>query len=110
MPYESGNEVVFDPPRGMVHEKQLDHPSNYTKKKTWYDKSQYANILRGLISSQLTQYKREKNRIKKTRISQNVGYLIQVTASLIRDEKDIEQRILDLEKLAGLAQKGKITK
>jgi len=102
MPYESGNEVVFEPLPSIVHEAKLDHPSNYTKNKTWYDKSQYANILRGLISAQLTQYKREKNRIKKTRISQNIGYLIQVVASLIRDEKDIEQRIEDLEKLVGI--------
>jgi len=89
---------------------KLEPPSVYTRNKTWYDRSQYANILRGLISSQQTQYKREKNRIKKTRISQNIGYLLQVMSSMIKDEKDIEERIEELERLAGIAQKGKIRK
>jgi len=66
--------------------------------------------LRGLISSQLTQFKREKNRIKKTRISQNVGYLIQVMASLINQEKNVEERLEQLEQIAGIAKKGVITK
>ncbi len=85
-------------------------PSVYSKNKNWYDRSQYGNILRGLICSQLTQYKREQNRIKKTRISQNVGYLLQVMNSMIKDEKQIEERIVRLEELAGLAKKGIITK
>ena len=89
---------------------ELNPPSVYSKNKTWHDRSQYANILRGLISSQLTQYKRESNRIKKTRISQNVGYLLQVMNSMIKDEKQIEERIVKLEELAGLAKKGVITK
>ena len=92
------------------YKEQLDHPSNYTKKKQWFDRSQYANILRGLISSQLTQYKRESNRIKKTRISQNVGYLLQVMNSMIKDEKQIEERIVHLEELAGIAKRNVITK
>jgi len=89
---------------------KLDPPSVYSKNKTWYDRSQYANILRGLISSQLTQYKREQNRIKKTRISQNVGYLLQVMNSMIKDEKQIEERLVRLEELAGIAKKGVITR
>jgi len=89
---------------------ELNPPSVYSKNKTWYDRSQYANILRGLISSQLTQYKRESNRIKKTRISQNVGYLLQVMNSMIKDEKQIDERIVRLEELAGIAKKGIITK
>jgi len=89
---------------------QLNPPSVYSKNKTWYDRSQYGNILRGLISSQLTQFKREKNRIKKTRISQNVGYLIQVMASLINQEKNVEERLEQLEQMAGIAKKGVITK
>jgi len=85
-------------------------PSVYSKNKNWYDRSQYANILRGLISSQLTQYKREQNRIKKTRISQNVGYLLQVMNSMIKDEKQIEERLVRLEELAGFTKKGVITR
>ena len=94
MPYESGNEMVFDP-TPMVSNPHP--PSDYIGKKIWYDRSQYANMLRGLIASQLTQYKREKNRIKKTRIAQSVGFLIQVLASLINSEKNLDQRITDLE-------------
>jgi len=89
---------------------ELNPPSVYSRNKNWYDRSQYANILRGLISSQLTQYKRESNRIKKTRISQNVGYLLQVMNSMIKDEKQIEERIVKLEEIAGIAKKGVITK
>jgi len=89
---------------------KLDPPSVYSKNKNWYDRSQYANILRGLISSQLTQYKRESNRIKKTRISQNVGYLLQVMNSMIKDEKQIEERIVHLEELAGITKRNVITK
>jgi len=89
---------------------QLNPPSVYSKNKTWHDRRQYGNILRGLICSQLTQFKREKNRIKKTRISQNIGYLIQVMTSLINQEKNIEERLEQLEQLAGIAKKSVITK
>ena len=110
MLYESGNELVLDPPPRTFYEQELESPSNYTKNKKWFDRSQYANILRGLISSQLTQYKRELNRIKKTKISQNIGYLVQVLNSMIKDEKQIEERIEKLEQIAGIANKGVITK
>ena len=89
---------------------QLNPPSVYSKNKTWYDRNQYGNILRGLICSQLTQFKREKNRIKKTKISQNIGYLVQVLNSMIKDEKQIDERLIKLEELAGIAKKGVITK
>jgi len=89
---------------------QLNPPSLYSKNKTWYDRSQYANILKDVIGLQLTQYKLEKNRMKKTRISQNVGYLLQVMNSMIRDEKQIEERLVRLEELAGIAKRSVITK
>ena len=88
---------------------ELDPPSVYSRNKSWYDRSQYANILRGLIASQITQYKREKNRIKKTRIAQNIGYLVQVVSSLINPEKAIEEQITKLEEIAGITKKGVIT-
>jgi len=59
--------------------------------------------------TQLTQYKLEKNRLKKTKISQNIGYLLQVMNSMIRDEKQIEERLVRLEELAGIAKKGVLT-
>ena len=86
----------------------MDSPSNYSKDKRWFDRLQYANILRDLISNQLTCYKREKQRIKKTRISQNIAYLIQVMNTMIKDEKDIDARLETLEELAGIAKKGVI--
>jgi len=89
---------------------ELNPPSVYSKNKNWYDRSQYANILKDVIGLQLTQYKLEKNRMKKTRISQNIGYLLQVMNSMIRDEKQIEERIVRLEELAGIAKKGVITR
>ena len=107
MPYDEDKLI---PPTHIFYEQELESPSNYTKNKKWFDRSQYANILRGLISSQLTQYKRESNRIKKTRISQNIGYLVQVQNSMIKDEKQIEERIERLEVLAGIAKKGVISK
>ena len=58
---------------------------------------QYGKLLRALIGSQLTQFKLEKNRIKKTKISQNIGYLIQVLGSLIKEEKQVDERIAKIE-------------
>jgi len=78
---------------------ELNPPSVYSRNKNWYDRGQYANILRGLIAAQVTQFKREKNRIKKTRISQNIGYLVQVLSSLINSEKNIEERIQRIEEV-----------
>jgi len=89
---------------------ELDPPSVYSKNKTWYDRSQYANILRDIIASQITQYKREKNRIKKTKVSQNIGYLLQVMSSFINSEKAVEERIAKLEEYASMAKKGVIPK
>jgi len=99
MPYDEDKLVL----------EELDAPSNYSKSKNWDDRSQYASILRDLIGSQTTQYKLEKNRIKKTRISQNIAYLLQVMNSMIKDEKGIDERLDRLELLAGIARKGKIT-
>jgi len=99
--YESGNELVLE---------EAEAPSNYTKKQKWHNRTQYGNILRGLLSSQLTCYKRESNRIKKTRISQNIVSIVSAMASLIRDESGVEDRLAALEQLAGVVKKGKISR
>jgi len=92
-----------------VHE--LGPPSLYfTNKTSWNEREQYGKMMRELIGTQLTQCKLEKNRIKKTKITQNIGYLVQVLGSLINSDKTIEERIKKLEELAGLAKKGVITK
>jgi len=94
MPYESGNELV----------------SVSEEKKNVFDRSQYAEILNELILSQQKQYKNAKDNMKKNKISHNLGYLIQVMSSLINSEKNLDQRIEQLEKLAGITKKGVITK
>jgi len=57
-------------------------PSDYMKNKTWDNTLQYANIMRDLITSQVTQYKLEKNRSKKRKISTNIAYLTQTLFSM----------------------------
>lgn len=76
--------------------------------KAWNERDSYGHILKSLIGKQLANYENESDPIKKTRISQNIGYLCQVQASLITSEAKIEARIEDLEKLAGIAKKGTI--
>jgi len=72
---------------------------------SWHDRPQYGNILKKMIKKQAENYKNEHDRITKTKISQNVAYLIQTQSSLIRDEKQIEERITRLEENAGLIKK-----
>ncbi len=72
---------------------------------SWHDRPQYGNILKNIIKKQAENYKNEHDRITKTKISQNVAYLIQTQSSLIRDEKQIEERITRLEENAGLIKK-----
>ena len=55
---------------------------------------------------QLSNFEKEKDPLKKTKIAQNIGYLCQVQASLITSEDKIEERIVALEKVAGIAKKG----
>lgn len=71
--------------------------------RVWHERGQYGNIVKHLISSQLNQYQREKDRIKKTKIAQNIGYLIQVQSGLINSEKNIEERIMRLEEITSVA-------
>jgi len=74
--------------------------------KSWNERGTYGNILKDLISKQLSNFQKEKDPLKKTRIAQNIGYLCQVQASLITSEDKIEERIVALEKVAGIAKKG----
>jgi len=59
--------------------------------------------LKDLINKQLTKYGKERNHIKATKVSQNIGYLIQVQSSLIKDHEMslLEQRVEELEKKVG---------
>jgi len=78
--------------------------------KSWNERGTYGNILKDLISMQLSSFEKEKDPLKKTKIAQNIGYLCQVQASLITSEHKLEERIDTLEKFAGIAKKGIITK
>jgi len=82
--YESGNELVLE------------------EKEDWDSRKQYAEILRELIVSQQTLYKKAKDNMKKNKISHSIAYLIQVQNSLINSEKNLDERISKLEELAKL--------
>ena len=69
---------------------------------SWTARSTYGNILKSLIKTQKESYDKEKDRLKKTKLAANIAYLIQILASLIRDEKNIESRIKRLEELQGI--------
>jgi len=64
---------------------------------SWDDRAQYGNILKSVIKKQKESYDKEHDRITKTKIAQNLAYLIQTQSSVIRDEKNIEKRIKALE-------------
>ena len=72
------------------------------EKKQWHDRGQYAEILKELILSQQTLYKKARDNVKKNKISHNLGYLIQVMSSLINSEKNLDERISKLEEMASL--------
>ena len=74
----------------------------------WHERGTYGNIIKGLIQKQISKYEKERDRIKATKIAQNIGYLIQVQSGLITSHRNIEERIEVLENLA-LSQKGFLT-
>ncbi len=78
--------------------------------RAWHERGTYGNILKGIIQKQISKYEKERDRIKATKIAQNIGYLIQVQSGLINSEKNLEERIVQLETFAGIAKKGIITK
>ncbi len=74
----------------------------------WHERGTYGNIIKGLIQKQISKYEKERDRIKATKIAQNIGYLIQVQSGLITSHRNIEERIEVLENLA-LSKKGFLT-
>lgn len=78
--------------------------------RSWHERGTYGNILKNLIAKQLSHYGFERRRMIKTKIAQNIGYLIQVQSGLISSENDIEKRVVELEKIAGITKKGVITR
>jgi len=78
--------------------------------RAWHERGTYGNILKGIIQKQISKYEKERDRIKATKIAQNIGYLIQVQSGLINSDKNLEERIVQLETFAGIAKKGIITK
>jgi len=78
--------------------------------RAWHERGTYGNILKGIIQKQISKYEKERDRIKATKIAHNIGYLIQVQSGLINSEKNLEERIVQLETFAGIAKKGIITK
>ena len=66
--------------------------------RTWNERGQYGNIIKHIISSQVSSYEQEKDKIKRTRIAQSIGYLTQIQNSLINKDQEFEKRIDALEK------------
>ena len=71
--------------------------------RVWHERGTYGNIIKGLIQKQLVKYEKERDRQKATKIAQNIGYLVQVQSGLIKSEKELEERIQALERLAGIS-------
>ena len=69
---------------------------------SWTSRSIIGNILKSLVKTQKESYDKEKDRLKKAKLASNIGYLISVLAGLIRDEKNIEKRIEELERRQGI--------
>jgi len=69
---------------------------------SWYDRSQYGNIIKNIIKSQYKIFQKTRDTKLKLNLSKNLAYLIQAENSLINDRyKDINQ---DLEYKAELDQ------
>ena len=64
---------------------------------SWDDRSQYGIILRSLVKDLHGKYKQTKDIKLKLKISHSISYFIQTQASLIRDERNVEQRLKRLE-------------
>jgi hypothetical protein len=72
--------------------------------RSWNERGTYGNIIKNLIKKQIAKYETERDRIKATKISQNIGYLVQVQSGLIKDAESslLEKRIEELEKRVGI--------
>jgi len=68
--------------------------------RSWNERAQYGNMIKHILLKQLCLFDKEKDGIKKIRISQNIGYLIQVQSGLIKDHETskLETRLEELEK------------
>jgi len=69
---------------------------------SWDDRSQYGIILRSLVKDLHGKYKQTKDIKLKLKISHSISYFIQTQASLIRDQRNVEQRLKKLEEAAKL--------
>jgi len=69
---------------------------------SWDDRSQYGIILRSLLKDLHGRYKQTKDVKLKLKLSHSIAYIIQTQASLIRDERNVEQRLKRLEELQGI--------
>ena len=67
---------------------------------SWDDRSQYGILLRSLVKDLHGKYKQTKDIKLKLKISHSISYFIQTQASLIRDQRNVEQRLKKLEEVA----------
>jgi len=77
---------------------------------SWNERSFYANKLKDIIKDLNEKYHEQKVLKEKLNIAKTQGYLTMVVSNLINHEEGLEKRIEQLEEIAGLAQRSKITR
>jgi len=65
--------------------------------RSWYERGQYANVIKEILSLQIQCYKKEPDSIKKTKIAQSIGYLGQTVNSMISSQEEIGFKSLEPE-------------
>ncbi|MCH8915325.1 MAG: hypothetical protein IIA82_05725 [Thaumarchaeota archaeon] len=65
----------------------------------WHDRSQYGVTLRTKIKELEKEYKKARDIQLKLKIAHSITYIIQTLACLIRDEKNVENRLQKLEEM-----------
>ena len=76
----------------------------------WKDRGEYGKIIKTLIDDLVIAGKNETKIQIKLKISHAIAYLIQTQSALLNSERELEERIEELEKRAMIAKKNKITK
>ena len=76
----------------------------------WKDRNEYGQTIKTLIDGLMKANETEEKIQNKLKISHAVAYLIQTLSALLNSERELEERIEELEKRAMIAKKNKITK
>ena len=78
---------------------------------SWKNRSTYGKLLRRIIIRQTERFENVSSDDDAVKLGSNIGYLIDKLNNLLKqDEAKLAQRIEELEKIAGIAQKNMIAK